>query len=87
MGVCLVLNREVGEVIAQVKNGACGRLYHVHKPFDREGNPSLWPDGITDGEATGWFEAPGMLHFWGGQNYGPLVAKLQRYGIKVLDRF
>lgn len=87
MGTVLVLSRPVAEVIGDLKDGTLGRLHHVHKPLDREGKPSLWPDGITDGESTGWFEAPNMLHFWGGQNYGPLVSKLRRYGVRVIHSF
>jgi len=86
-----VLDYEADKIINELKHGDFPGLKHVHQPEDphREDGKSLWPDGITDGKSTGWFEEPNMLLFWGKNDEGPILRLLANgpRRVRVLEKF
>lgn len=80
MSVIYQMNASSAHVIERLKAGTIEGLRHVQSESDEDGKPNLWPDGVSDGKATGWFEGD-LLIFWGGHDATVLFHRLYTAGI------
>lgn len=69
------------EIIPRLKAGELAGLQHVAAKGPAA---EYWPDGVTDGTSTAWFEGD-MLIVWGGQpQFWELQSKLRQNGIGLI---
>ena len=73
----------VDVVIHELKLRRVQGLAHEARPTDPDGQPSLWPNGVTDGNNFAWFEKPNMMLVWGGNDESKILERLRLAGFRV----